>query len=139
MLEPELARRQYYGAWGWYPGYASNFGYPGAVSAAAIPAVGGAAVASTVASTVPFVASSVPFATSAVAASAVPFLAKRQRGYGGYGGWGWQFPFVSVFNNEFDRASNRANFNENTLYANNINANQANNAVHSNTNNFIAG
>ncbi|KAJ2821119.1 hypothetical protein FBU31_005008, partial [Coemansia sp. 'formosensis'] len=38
-------------------------------------------------------------------------------GYGGYGGFG--FPFVASATNEFDTNSNRANFNENTLYANN--------------------
>ncbi|KAJ1950571.1 hypothetical protein FBU59_000614 [Linderina macrospora] len=43
---------------------------------------------------------------------------------------------VDAFNNNFDRVSNCANFNENTLYANNINANQACDAVHANTNTF---
>ncbi|KAJ2460933.1 hypothetical protein GGF42_000521 [Coemansia sp. RSA 2424] len=57
--------------------------------------------------------------------------------YGGYGGYG--YPFVSSFINEFDRNSNRANFNENTLYANNINANAVSDNVHAFTNvNVIA-
>ncbi|KAJ1662671.1 hypothetical protein GGF38_003299 [Coemansia sp. RSA 25] len=57
--------------------------------------------------------------------------------YGGYGGYG--FPFVSSFTNEFDRNSNRANYNENTLYANNVNANAASDNVHAFTNaNVIA-
>ncbi|KAJ2833951.1 hypothetical protein GGI24_000640 [Coemansia furcata] len=49
-------------------------------------------------------------------------------GYGGYGGFG--FPFVSSVTNDFDRCSSCANFNENTLYANNVNANAANDNVH---------
>ncbi|KAJ2814068.1 hypothetical protein H4S07_000177 [Coemansia furcata] len=49
-------------------------------------------------------------------------------GYGGYGGFG--FPFVASATNEFDANSNRANFNENTLYANNVNANAASNNIH---------
>ncbi|KAJ2872264.1 hypothetical protein H4R27_006668 [Coemansia aciculifera] len=57
--------------------------------------------------------------------------------YGGYGGYG--FPFVSSFTTDFDRNSNRANFNENTLYANNVNANAASDNVHAFTNaNVIA-
>ncbi|KAJ2750716.1 hypothetical protein GGI19_004942 [Coemansia pectinata] len=58
-------------------------------------------------------------------------------GIGGYGGYG--FPFVSSFTSDFDRNSNRANFNENTLYTNNVNANAANDNVHAFTNaNVIA-
>ncbi|KAJ2060167.1 hypothetical protein GGI17_003944 [Coemansia sp. S146] len=58
-------------------------------------------------------------------------------GYGVYGGYG--FPFVSSFTSDFDRNSNRANFNENTLYANNVNANAASDNVHAFTNaNVIA-
>ncbi|KAJ1949046.1 hypothetical protein FBU59_001319 [Linderina macrospora] len=133
--QPELVRRQYYSAWDWYPSYGAGFVLPGLTSAATLPVVGSAGVAPAAAApTVPFVAST--------AASTAPFLAKRQHEYGGYsryGGWGWGFPFVSLFNNEFDGVSNRANFNENTLYTNNINANQANDAVHSNTNNFVSG
>ncbi|KAJ2810025.1 hypothetical protein FBU31_008080 [Coemansia sp. 'formosensis'] len=52
-------------------------------------------------------------------------------GYGGYGGYGgFGFPFVSSFTNDFDRCSSRANFNDNTLYINNVNANAANDNVH---------
>ncbi|KAJ2878139.1 hypothetical protein H4R27_005938 [Coemansia aciculifera] len=58
-------------------------------------------------------------------------------GIGGYGGYG--FPFVSSFTSDFDRNSNRANFNENTLYANNVNANAASDNVHAfNNANIIA-
>ncbi|KAJ2645219.1 hypothetical protein GGF44_000095 [Coemansia sp. RSA 1694] len=56
----------------------------------------------------------------------------RYGGYGGYGGYG--FPFVSSFTNEFDRNSNHANYNENTLYANNVNTNAASDNVHAFTN-----
>ncbi|KAJ2458344.1 hypothetical protein GGF42_002129 [Coemansia sp. RSA 2424] len=56
-------------------------------------------------------------------------------GYGGYGGYG--FPFVSSFTNEFDRNSNRTSYNENTLYANNVNANAASANVHAFTNSNI--
>ncbi|KAJ2062650.1 hypothetical protein GGI17_002258 [Coemansia sp. S146] len=64
-------------------------------------------------------------------------------GYGGYGGiggyGGYGFPFVSSFTNDFDRCSSCANFNENTLYANNVNANAANDNIHACTNaNIIA-
>ncbi|KAJ1907130.1 hypothetical protein GGI09_007565 [Coemansia sp. S100] len=61
-------------------------------------------------------------------------------GYGGYGGYGsYGYPFVSSFTSDFDRNSNRANFNENTLYANNVNANAASDNVHAFTNaNIIA-
>ncbi|KAJ2060338.1 hypothetical protein GGI17_003787 [Coemansia sp. S146] len=64
-------------------------------------------------------------------------------GYGGYGGiggyGGYGFPFVSSFTSDFDRNSNCANFNENTLYVNNVNANAANDNVHAFTNaNVIA-
>ncbi|KAJ2819802.1 hypothetical protein FBU31_005406 [Coemansia sp. 'formosensis'] len=48
--------------------------------------------------------------------------------YSGYGGFG--FPLVASATNEFDANSNRANFNENTLYANNVNANAASNNIH---------
>ncbi|KAJ2332586.1 hypothetical protein GGI00_002720 [Coemansia sp. RSA 2681] len=62
-------------------------------------------------------------------------------GYGGYGGYGGcggcGFPFVSSFTNEFDRNSNRANFNENTLYANNVNANAASDNIHPFTNSNV--
>ncbi|KAJ2241798.1 hypothetical protein GGI13_007197 [Coemansia sp. RSA 455] len=57
--------------------------------------------------------------------------------YGGYGGYG--YPFVSSFTSDFDRNSNHANFNENTLYVNNVNANTASDNVHAFTNaNIIA-
>ncbi|KAJ2054543.1 hypothetical protein GGI17_006825 [Coemansia sp. S146] len=64
-------------------------------------------------------------------------------GYGGYGGiggyGGYGFPFVASFTNDFDRNSNRANFNENTLYTNNVNANAASDNIHAFTNaNIIA-
>ncbi|KAJ1956282.1 hypothetical protein EC988_001431 [Linderina pennispora] len=144
--QSELTRRQFYGAWGWYPGYTAGFGIPGVTSALAFPAVNSAVVSSAAsASTIPFVD---PVASASVAAPVVPFLAKRQWRYGGYGGyggysgydgWGWGFPLVSSFNSVFDRASNRANFNENTLYSNNINANQANDAVHSSISSFVSG
>ncbi|KAJ2834875.1 hypothetical protein GGI24_000162 [Coemansia furcata] len=49
-------------------------------------------------------------------------------GYGGYGGFG--FPFVASATNDFDANANRANFNENTLYTNNVNANAASNNIH---------
>ncbi|KAJ2834130.1 hypothetical protein GGI24_000543 [Coemansia furcata] len=49
-------------------------------------------------------------------------------GYSGYGGFG--FPFVSSATNELDANTNCANFNENTLYANNVNANAASNNIH---------
>ncbi|KAJ2004437.1 hypothetical protein H4R26_002507 [Coemansia thaxteri] len=52
--------------------------------------------------------------------------------YGGYGGFG--FPFASSFTSDFDRNTNRANFNDDTLYANNVNANAANDNVHAFTN-----
>ncbi|KAJ2094670.1 hypothetical protein GGI16_005465 [Coemansia sp. S142-1] len=59
-------------------------------------------------------------------------------GYGGYGGYGG-YPFVSSFTSDFDRNSNRANFNENTLYVNNANANAASDNGHAFTNaNIIA-
>ncbi|KAJ2747417.1 hypothetical protein GGI20_000556 [Coemansia sp. BCRC 34301] len=59
-------------------------------------------------------------------------------GYGGYGGFGF-FPFVSSFTSDFDRNSNRANFKENTLYANNVHANAASDNIHAFTNtNVIA-
>ncbi|KAJ2454241.1 hypothetical protein GGF42_003648 [Coemansia sp. RSA 2424] len=56
-------------------------------------------------------------------------------GYGGCGGCG--YPFVSSFTNEFDRNSNRANYNENTFYANNVNANAANDNIHAFTNSNV--
>ncbi|KAJ2838799.1 hypothetical protein FBU31_000836 [Coemansia sp. 'formosensis'] len=49
-------------------------------------------------------------------------------GFGGYGGFG--FPFVSSVTNDVDANANFANFNENTLYANNVNANAANENIH---------
>ncbi|KAJ2690924.1 hypothetical protein IWW39_000433 [Coemansia spiralis] len=58
-------------------------------------------------------------------------------GYGGYGGFG--FPLAASFTNDFDRNSNYANFNENTFYSNNVNANAASDNVHSfNNANIIA-
>ncbi|KAJ2823368.1 hypothetical protein GGI24_003696 [Coemansia furcata] len=61
-------------------------------------------------------------------------------GYGGYGGYGgFGFPFVSSFTNDVDANSNFANFNENTLYTNNVNANAASNNIHAfNNANLIA-
>ncbi|KAJ1656211.1 hypothetical protein GGF38_004620 [Coemansia sp. RSA 25] len=59
-------------------------------------------------------------------------------GYGGYGGCGGcGYPFVSSFTNEFNRNSNRANYNENTLYANNVNANAASDNIHAFTNSNV--
>ncbi|KAJ2805438.1 hypothetical protein H4S07_004021, partial [Coemansia furcata] len=55
-------------------------------------------------------------------------LSKRCGGCGGYRGFG--FPFVSSVTNDVDANANFANFNENTLYANNVNANAANKNVH---------
>ncbi|KAJ2824463.1 hypothetical protein GGI24_003400, partial [Coemansia furcata] len=49
-------------------------------------------------------------------------------GYGGYGGFG--FPFVSSVTNDVDANANFANFNDNTLYTNNVNANAANENFH---------
>ncbi|KAJ2323443.1 hypothetical protein GGH92_010910, partial [Coemansia sp. RSA 2673] len=48
----------------------------------------------------------------------------RYGGYGGYGGLyggygGFGFPFASSLTTDFDRNTNRANFNDNTLYVNN--------------------
>ncbi|KAJ2696762.1 hypothetical protein H4218_004393 [Coemansia sp. IMI 209128] len=58
-------------------------------------------------------------------------------GYGGYGGYG--FPIAASFTNDFDRNSNRANFNENALYSNNVHANAASDSVHAfNNANIIA-
>ncbi|KAJ2747475.1 hypothetical protein GGI20_000464 [Coemansia sp. BCRC 34301] len=54
-------------------------------------------------------------------------------GYGGYGGFGF-FPFVSSFTSDFDLNSNRANYNEDTLYANRVNANAASDNIHAFTN-----
>ncbi|KAJ2692744.1 hypothetical protein H4218_006280, partial [Coemansia sp. IMI 209128] len=51
-------------------------------------------------------------------------LAKRRHGCGMCGGYG--FPFAASLTNDFDRNSNRAQFNENTLFINNVNANAAN-------------
>ncbi|KAJ2834877.1 hypothetical protein GGI24_000164 [Coemansia furcata] len=61
-------------------------------------------------------------------------------GYGGYGGYGgFGFPFVASATNELDANANFANFNENTLYTNNVNANAANNNVHAfNNANIVA-
>ncbi|KAJ2462237.1 hypothetical protein GGI02_005508 [Coemansia sp. RSA 2322] len=52
--------------------------------------------------------------------------------YGGYGGFG--FPFASSLTTDFDRNTNRANFNDDTLFVNNVNANTANDNVHAFTN-----
>ncbi|KAJ1998335.1 hypothetical protein H4R26_005499 [Coemansia thaxteri] len=52
--------------------------------------------------------------------------------YGGYGGFG--FPFASSVTTDFDRNANRAHFNDDTLYVNNVNANVANDNVHAFTN-----
>ncbi|KAJ2340004.1 hypothetical protein GGH92_006461 [Coemansia sp. RSA 2673] len=66
------------------------------------------------------------------------------RGYGAYGGYGGYgryggYPFVSSFTSNFDLNSNCANFNKNTLYVNNVNANTASDNVHTFTNaNIIA-
>ncbi|KAJ1938102.1 hypothetical protein EC988_007693, partial [Linderina pennispora] len=131
---PELTRRRFYGAWNWYPGYATSFGFPGVTSVVAFPAVNNDVVESTIS----FV---LPVATASIAASVAPFLTKRQYrygGYGGYGGWSWGFPFMCLFDIGFDCVSDHANFSENTLYTSNINANQANDAIHSNTNNFAS-
>ncbi|KAJ2032748.1 hypothetical protein GGI13_003721 [Coemansia sp. RSA 455] len=60
-------------------------------------------------------------------------------GYGGYGYGGYGYPFVSSFTNGFDRCSSCANYNENTLYANNVHADAACDNVHAFTNaNVIA-
>ncbi|KAJ2794180.1 hypothetical protein H4S07_006830 [Coemansia furcata] len=61
-------------------------------------------------------------------------------GYGGYGGYGgFSFPFVSSVTNDVDANANFANFNENTLYANNVNANAASDNIHAfNNANVIA-
>ncbi|KAJ2745517.1 hypothetical protein GGI20_002121 [Coemansia sp. BCRC 34301] len=89
---------------------------------------------------------------AAATASALPHqpaganaaLPKRCGSCGGYGGIGrfggcGFFPFVSSFTNDFDRNSNRANFNENTLFTNNKCANAASDNVHAFTNaNVIA-
>ncbi|KAJ2487210.1 hypothetical protein IWW37_005332 [Coemansia sp. RSA 2050] len=85
-------------------------------------------------------------------AGAQPALAKRCGGCGGYGGYGgcggyggyggyggFGFPFAASFTNDFDRNSNRACFNEDTLYANNVHANAACDSVHAfNNANIIA-
>ncbi|KAJ1998882.1 hypothetical protein H4R26_005287 [Coemansia thaxteri] len=56
-------------------------------------------------------------------------LYRRQAGlYGRYGGF--FFPFASSVTTDFDRNANRANFNDNTLYVNNVNANVANDNAH---------
>ncbi|KAJ2025292.1 hypothetical protein IWW57_003429 [Coemansia sp. S610] len=73
-------------------------------------------------------------------AGAKSALPKRCGGcgwYGGYGGFG--FPVAASFTNDFDRCSNHACCNENTVYANNVNANAACDSVHSfNNANIIA-
>ncbi|KAJ2487297.1 hypothetical protein IWW37_005296 [Coemansia sp. RSA 2050] len=62
-------------------------------------------------------------------------FSKRWDGYGVYGGYGsFGFPFAVSFASDFDRNSNRAHFNENTFYANNVHANAANDNVHAFTN-----
>ncbi|KAJ2556626.1 hypothetical protein EV175_001879 [Coemansia sp. RSA 1933] len=59
-------------------------------------------------------------------------------GYGGYGGWGgygggWGgFPFASSFTNALNANTNAANYNDDTLFVNNNDAN----AVNSNLNTF---
>ncbi|KAJ2683439.1 hypothetical protein IWW39_005504 [Coemansia spiralis] len=61
-------------------------------------------------------------------------LSKRCGGCGWYGGYGcyggFGFPVAASFTNDFDRCSNRACFNENTVYANNVHANAACDSVH---------
>ncbi|KAJ2808278.1 hypothetical protein H4S07_003440, partial [Coemansia furcata] len=61
-------------------------------------------------------------------------------GFGGYGGYGgFRFPFVSSLTNDVDANSNIDNFNENTLYTNNVNANAASDNIHAfNNANIIA-
>ncbi|KAJ2238885.1 hypothetical protein GGI13_008204 [Coemansia sp. RSA 455] len=78
-----------------------------------------------------------------VHAHASGVFVKRWDGYGAYGGYGtygrFGFPNVVSVTNDVNRNSNRANFNENTLYANNVNANAASDNVHAFTNaNVIA-
>ncbi|KAJ2014163.1 hypothetical protein GGI14_005007 [Coemansia sp. S680] len=96
------------------------------------------------------VVSLLTFALLAITADAHPqpqpqvhasgIIVKRCGGCGGYGAYGgYGYPFVSSFTSDFDRNSNRANFNENTLYVNNVNANAASDNVHAFTNaNIIA-
>ncbi|KAJ1943992.1 hypothetical protein FBU59_002732 [Linderina macrospora] len=132
---PELARRQYGWGWGWGFPFVSSFNSEFDRVSSRANFNENTLYANNI---------NANQANDAVHSSTNTFnsFRKRQWGYGGYGGydrWGWGFPFVSAFNNDFDRVSNHANFNENTLYANSINANQANDAVHSNTNNFISG
>ncbi|KAJ2696054.1 hypothetical protein H4218_004845 [Coemansia sp. IMI 209128] len=55
------------------------------------------------------------------------------------GGCGFGFPVAASFTNDFDRCSNHACCNENTVYSNNVNANAACDSVHSfNNANIIA-
>ncbi|KAJ2890940.1 hypothetical protein IWW38_003858 [Coemansia aciculifera] len=101
--------------------------------------------------------STLALAAAYVAATALPYqpigahtaLPKRCGGCGGYGGiggyglyggyGGFGYPFISSFTNDFGRNTNAANFNENTLYANNVNANAINDNVHAfNNANVIA-
>ncbi|KAJ1914366.1 hypothetical protein LPJ71_002318, partial [Coemansia sp. S17] len=59
----------------------------------------------------------------------------RYGAYGGYGAYGrFGFPNVVSVTNDVNRNSNRANYHENTLYANNVNANAASDNVHAFTN-----
>ncbi|KAJ1952596.1 hypothetical protein EC988_003469 [Linderina pennispora] len=132
---PELVRRQYGWGWGW--------GFP-FMTAFNTELDSASNRANFNENTLYTNSLSTNQANDAVHSNTNTFNSFRKRqwgygGYGGYGGWGWGFPFLSSFNNEFDRVSNRANFNENTLYTNNINANQANDVVHSNINSFISG
>ncbi|KAJ2698836.1 hypothetical protein H4218_003031 [Coemansia sp. IMI 209128] len=83
----------------------------------------------------------VAFALQIAATSAYPqphAHVKRWDGYGMYGGYGsyggyggFGFPFAASFTSDFDRNSNRAHFNENTFYSNNLHANAASDNVHS--------
>ncbi|KAJ2709778.1 hypothetical protein H4R19_004076 [Coemansia spiralis] len=55
-------------------------------------------------------------------------------GYGGvgYGGWGWGsgfFPFAASSTNAFNANSNFANYHDDTLYVNNVDATTANSNV----------
>ncbi|KAJ1951345.1 hypothetical protein FBU59_000214 [Linderina macrospora] len=133
--EPELARRQYGWGWGWGFPFVSSLNNEFDSVANRANFNENTLYANNI---------NANQANDAVHSNTNAFNTFRKRqweygGYGGYGGWGWGFPLISAFNNEFDRVSNRANFNENTLFTSNISANQANDAVHSNTNNFISG
>ncbi|KAJ1819909.1 hypothetical protein LPJ60_003504 [Coemansia sp. RSA 2675] len=87
----------------------------------------------------PFTASLLTFALLATTANAHPqpqphAHVKRWNGYGMYGGYGgyggFGLPFAASFTNDFDRNSDCAHFNENTVYSNNVNANAASDNVH---------